>query len=61
MFGASTTLLNANHYDVYFKDMPIWNGKVVGSFSILIDYFMHYVSKDIKLLVINVATEKAWR
>ncbi|KAF3329702.1 putative acyl-activating enzyme 17 [Carex littledalei] len=27
MFGASTTLLNANHYDVYFKDMPIWNGK----------------------------------
>ncbi|KAJ4730998.1 Acetyl-coenzyme A synthetase [Rhynchospora pubera] len=26
-FGASTTLLNANHYDVYFKDMPIWNGK----------------------------------
>ncbi|KAJ3677501.1 hypothetical protein LUZ60_003225 [Juncus effusus] len=27
MFGASTTLLNANHYDVYFKDMPIYNGK----------------------------------
>ncbi|KAJ8630448.1 hypothetical protein MRB53_023771 [Persea americana] len=29
MFGASTTLLNANHYDVYFKGMPIWNGKVL--------------------------------
>ncbi|ERN05891.1 probable acyl-activating enzyme 17, peroxisomal isoform X1 [Amborella trichopoda] len=29
MFGASTTLLNANHYDVYFKDMPNWNGKVL--------------------------------
>lgn len=29
MFGASTTLLNADHYDVYFKGMPIWNGKVL--------------------------------
>ncbi|KAI3684973.1 hypothetical protein L6452_34203 [Arctium lappa] len=29
MFGASSTLLNANHYDVYFKDMPSWNGKVL--------------------------------
>ncbi|KAK3040893.1 hypothetical protein RJ639_027888 [Escallonia herrerae] len=29
MFGASTTLLNANHYDVYFKQMPVWNGKVL--------------------------------
>lgn len=28
MFGASSTLLNANHYDVYFKGMPSWNGKV---------------------------------
>ncbi|KAJ9560170.1 hypothetical protein OSB04_005330 [Centaurea solstitialis] len=27
MFGASSTLLNANHYDVYFKGMPSWNGK----------------------------------
>lgn len=29
MFGASTTLLNANHYDVYFKGMPVWNKKVL--------------------------------
>ncbi|XP_077223147.1 acyl-activating enzyme 17 [Tasmannia lanceolata] len=29
MFGASTTLLNANHYDVYFRGMPVWNGKVL--------------------------------
>ncbi|KAJ6794858.1 putative acyl-activating enzyme 17, peroxisomal [Iris pallida] len=29
MFGASTVLLNANHYDIYFKGMPIWNGKIL--------------------------------
>ncbi|XP_061337052.1 probable acyl-activating enzyme 17, peroxisomal isoform X1 [Gastrolobium bilobum] len=29
MFGASNTLLNADHYGVYFKGMPLWNGKVL--------------------------------
>ncbi|KAI3513298.1 hypothetical protein L1887_20627 [Cichorium endivia] len=29
MFGASSTLLNANHYNVYFKGMPSWKGKVL--------------------------------
>ncbi|XP_068637719.1 probable acyl-activating enzyme 17, peroxisomal [Aristolochia californica] len=29
IFGASTTLLNADHYDVYFRGMPVWNGKVL--------------------------------
>ncbi|KAH0975881.1 hypothetical protein GBA52_017780 [Prunus armeniaca] len=29
MFGASSTLLNADHYGVYFKGMPFWNGKVL--------------------------------
>ncbi|KAA8542328.1 hypothetical protein F0562_023536 [Nyssa sinensis] len=29
MFGASNTLLNADHYNVYFKGMPFWNGKVL--------------------------------
>ncbi|PON92709.1 2,3-dihydroxybenzoate-AMP ligase [Trema orientale] len=29
MLGASKTLLNADHYDVYFKGMPSWNGKVL--------------------------------
>ncbi|PIA63416.1 hypothetical protein AQUCO_00201036v1 [Aquilegia coerulea] len=29
MFGASNTLLNANHFDVYFKGMPTWKGKVL--------------------------------
>ncbi|XP_028082035.1 probable acyl-activating enzyme 17, peroxisomal isoform X1 [Camellia sinensis] len=29
MFGDSNTLLNADHYNVYFKGMPVWNGKVV--------------------------------
>ncbi|XP_051115789.1 probable acyl-activating enzyme 17, peroxisomal [Andrographis paniculata] len=29
MFGASSTLLNADHYDVYFKQMPVLNGKVL--------------------------------
>ncbi|XP_011096943.1 probable acyl-activating enzyme 17, peroxisomal isoform X1 [Sesamum indicum] len=27
MFGASSTLLNADHHDIYFKGMPVWNGK----------------------------------
>ncbi|CAK9147864.1 unnamed protein product [Ilex paraguariensis] len=29
MFGASSTLLNADHHEVYFKRMPVWNGKVL--------------------------------
>ncbi|XP_057738391.1 probable acyl-activating enzyme 17, peroxisomal [Arachis stenosperma] len=29
MFGASITLLNADHYGVYFKGMPVYNGKVL--------------------------------
>ncbi|KAF9667692.1 hypothetical protein SADUNF_Sadunf15G0050100 [Salix dunnii] len=29
MFGASSTLLNADHYNVYFKGMPHWNGKIL--------------------------------
>ncbi|OVA06442.1 AMP-dependent synthetase/ligase [Macleaya cordata] len=29
MLGASNTLLNAQHYNVYFKGMPVWNGKVL--------------------------------
>ncbi|CAN1180408.1 Hexanoyl-CoA synthase [Linum perenne] len=29
MFGASTTLLNADHYSVYFKGMPSCDGKVL--------------------------------
>eukprot|EP00252_Welwitschia_mirabilis_P004641 TRINITY_DN14944_c0_g1_i1.p1 TRINITY_DN14944_c0_g1~~TRINITY_DN14944_c0_g1_i1.p1 ORF type:complete len:739 (+),score=151.86 TRINITY_DN14944_c0_g1_i1:56-2272(+) len=29
IFGSSTRLLNANHYDVYFKGMPRHNGKIL--------------------------------
>ncbi|XP_027335151.1 probable acyl-activating enzyme 17, peroxisomal isoform X2 [Abrus precatorius] len=29
MLGASNTLLNSDHYGVYFKGMPLWNGKVL--------------------------------
>ncbi|XP_023529559.1 probable acyl-activating enzyme 17, peroxisomal [Cucurbita pepo subsp. pepo] len=29
LFGASSALLNADHYDVYFKGMPRWNGMVL--------------------------------
>ncbi|GLJ29227.1 hypothetical protein SUGI_0576530 [Cryptomeria japonica] len=29
IFGSSTTLLNANHYDIYFKGMPCHNGKIL--------------------------------
>ncbi|CAK9330025.1 unnamed protein product [Citrullus colocynthis] len=29
MFGASSSLLNADHYDIYFKGMPLWNGMVL--------------------------------
>ncbi|KAK3406436.1 hypothetical protein EUGRSUZ_K02641 [Eucalyptus grandis] len=29
MFGSSITLLNADHYNVYFKGMPLWKGKVL--------------------------------
>ncbi|KAJ0986811.1 hypothetical protein J5N97_005167 [Dioscorea zingiberensis] len=28
IFGASSTLLNADHYNVYYKGMPVWNGKM---------------------------------
>ncbi|KAA8541138.1 hypothetical protein F0562_025116 [Nyssa sinensis] len=29
MLGVSHTLLNADHYNVYFKGMPVWNGQVL--------------------------------
>nr|CAB3453281.1 unnamed protein product [Digitaria exilis] len=29
LFGSSTTLLNADHQEVYFNGMPEWNGKVL--------------------------------
>ncbi|KAB1218865.1 putative acyl-activating enzyme 17, peroxisomal [Morella rubra] len=29
MFGASNTLLNADHHDVYFKGMAFWKGRVL--------------------------------
>ncbi|GAB2209565.1 hypothetical protein Droror1_Dr00026784 [Drosera rotundifolia] len=29
MFGASHTLLNGDHYKVYFEGMPSWNGKIL--------------------------------
>ncbi|XP_074371046.1 putative acyl-activating enzyme 17, peroxisomal isoform X1 [Apium graveolens] len=29
IFGSSSTLLNGNHYKVYFKDMPAWHGKIL--------------------------------
>ncbi|KAL6655936.1 hypothetical protein ACP70R_006762 [Stipagrostis hirtigluma subsp. patula] len=29
LFGSSTTLLNADHHEIYFKGMPEWNGKVL--------------------------------
>lgn len=29
MLGSSTKLLNADHYKVYFKDMPVYKGKVL--------------------------------
>lgn len=29
MFGASSTLLNADHYNIYFENMPSWNGKIL--------------------------------
>ncbi|XP_022738682.1 probable acyl-activating enzyme 17, peroxisomal isoform X2 [Durio zibethinus] len=29
MFGSSSTLLNASHYDVYFKGMPSWKGLIL--------------------------------
>ena len=32
MFGASSTLLNADHNEVYFKGMPVWNGKVLKNY-----------------------------
>jgi hypothetical protein len=31
-FGGSKTLLNANHYDVYFSGMPSINGLVMKCF-----------------------------
>jgi len=29
LFGSSTTLLNADHHEVYFSGMPEWNAKVL--------------------------------
>ncbi|XP_002512007.2 probable acyl-activating enzyme 17, peroxisomal isoform X1 [Ricinus communis] len=29
MFGASSSLLNGDHYKVYYKGMPVWNGKIL--------------------------------
>ncbi|RLM86486.1 putative acyl-activating enzyme 17, peroxisomal [Panicum miliaceum] len=29
LFGSSTTLLNADHQEVYFNGMPVWNGRVL--------------------------------
>ncbi|CAN6174185.1 unnamed protein product [Urochloa humidicola] len=29
LFGSSTTLLNADHQEVYFDGMPEWNGKIL--------------------------------
>ncbi|GAB2300832.1 Probable acyl-activating enzyme 17, peroxisomal [Dionaea muscipula] len=29
MFGASQSLLNGDHYKVYFEGMPLWNGKIL--------------------------------
>ncbi|XP_024007668.1 probable acyl-activating enzyme 17, peroxisomal [Eutrema salsugineum] len=29
MFGASSTLLNGNHYKVYFKGMPTFQGQIL--------------------------------
>ena len=60
MFGASSTLLNANHYDIYFKGMPIWNGKVS-------DFLLHrrtnIPSSSIKISLIfqNEGVKEAWR
>lgn len=48
MFGSSTTLLNADHYDVYFKGMPTWNGKV--SCHLLKLVFDHVFAFDISCL-----------
>lgn len=43
MFGASNALLNADHYGVYFKGMPLWNGKVSISFSFIISWTPEYL------------------
>ena len=39
-FGGSKTLLNANHYDVYFNGMPCVNGLVIKCFD-WADYGSH--------------------
>nr|GMD34034.1 probable acyl-activating enzyme 17, peroxisomal [Ipomoea batatas] len=38
IFGSSSTLLNADHYKVYFKGMPTWNGKVLRRHGDVIEY-----------------------
>jgi len=42
MLGASNTLLNADHFGVYFKGMPLWNGKVDIQFSFMISWILEY-------------------
>jgi len=41
IFGASTILLNADHYDVYFRGMPIWNGKV--RVPVISDFYLDFI------------------
>lgn len=53
MFGASTTLLNADHYNVYFKGMPVWSGKVCYDLSIANGQHIYFMKRIIILQVLR--------
>lgn len=62
LFGASSALLNADHYDVYFKGMPRWNGMVL-NFSDMPSY-LRYVSSTFNVTTYVIpltGVKKTWR
>jgi hypothetical protein len=58
MFGASSTLLNADHFDVYFKGMPFWEGRVSEFLSIIIVWFLGLLNFAIQFP--NTGSAEAW-
>jgi hypothetical protein len=51
LFGSSTTLLNADHHEVYFSGMPQWNAKVCIICPWLLDIILEVQTVTTRLCV----------
>jgi hypothetical protein len=59
MFGASSTLLNADHHDVYYKGMPFWEGRASEFLSIfIIVWFLGLLNFAVQFP--NAGSAEAW-